>query len=59
MMNYDQSMEYAKRFSEKFWKNNGKTIQKKPQNPIAARQALYNKEDDSYDIMQAESEQIE
>lgn len=42
MINYDQLVEYAKRFSDCFWKNNGKTVQKKPQNPIAARQALYN-----------------
>ena len=42
MINYDHSSECAKTFTAGFWKLNGKTVQKKPQNPIAARQALYN-----------------
>lgn len=31
-------------FAEEFWKNTGKTVQKKPQNPIAAKQAMYNQD---------------
>ncbi len=42
MINLDQLAEVAQNFSAGFWINDGKKVQKKPQNPIAARQALYN-----------------
>ncbi|MCP4679798.1 MAG: hypothetical protein GY854_30765 [Deltaproteobacteria bacterium] len=31
-------------FSQTFWKNEGRTVEQKPQNPIAGKQALYNKD---------------
>ena len=44
MMDPKHLQEVGRPFSEMFWKNNGKTVQQKPQNPIAEKQALYNKD---------------
>ncbi|MFO7559572.1 MAG: hypothetical protein R6X10_12135 [Desulfobacterales bacterium] len=44
MIDIENMKKDGRRFSEIFWKNNGKMVQKQPQNPIAARQVLYNKD---------------
>lgn len=41
-------------FSRGFWTNNGKNVAGKPQNPIAARQAMYNKDERPHKISLAQ-----
>lgn len=41
-------------FSRAFWTNSGKKVEAKPQNPIAARQAMYNKDERSHKISLAQ-----
>ncbi len=39
--------EAAAKFTEEFWKNGDNRVEQKPQNPIAGKQALYNKDTNS------------
>ncbi len=44
-MQTEQLKQEGMKFSQAFWNNMGKKVEKKPQNPIAAKQALYNKDE--------------